>query len=90
MRQAPAAIWANVLYLQPGTREHFLESLERHWPELVPEYERLYEGRGYLRARETAPVRDSVSELARIEGIRDRRPLRLAPPPPAVQLSLDF
>ncbi len=90
-REAGACgIWANVLYLQPGTREHFLESLERHWPELLPEYEQLYDGRAYLRARDTAPVRDAVRELARSDGIRDRRPLRLAPPPPALQLSLDL
>ncbi len=26
-------IWANLLYLRPGTREHFLDSLARDWPE---------------------------------------------------------
>jgi DNA repair photolyase len=86
-REAGACgIWANVLYLQPGTREHFLESLGREWPELLPEYERLYDGRAYLRAADTAPVRDAVRELSRVHGIRDR--LRLEPPPPDVQLSL--
>src|ERR1700675_1611468 len=41
-REAGAcAIWANLLYLKPGTREHFLDCLSRDWPELVPEYERL-------------------------------------------------
>jgi DNA repair photolyase len=88
-REAGACgIWANVLYLQPGTREHFLESLGREWPELLPEYERLYDGRAYLRAADTAPVRDAVRELSRGHGIRDRRRLRLEPPPPDVQLSL--
>jgi DNA repair photolyase len=88
-REAGACgIWANVLYLQPGTREHFLESLGREWPELLPEYERLYDGRAYLRAADTAPVRDAVRELSRVHGIRDRRRLRLEPPPPDVQLSL--
>jgi DNA repair photolyase len=81
-------IWANVLYLQPGTREHFLESLVREWPELLPEYERLYEGRGYLRTADTKPVRDAVRELARVHGVRDRRRLRLEPPPAPLQLSL--
>src|SRR5262245_9934821 len=74
-------IWANVLYLRPGTREHFLESLEREWPELLPEYERLYEGRAYLRASDTGPVRDAVRELARRHGVRDRRRVRREPPP---------
>src|SRR5205085_1408023 len=43
VREARAAgatgIWANLLYLQPGTREHFLAALERDWPELLPHYE---------------------------------------------------
>jgi len=81
-------IWANVLYLRPGTREHFLESLEREWPELLPEYERLYRGRAYLRAADTTPVREAVRELARRHGVRDRRDLRLEPPPLPEQLEL--
>ena len=44
VREARAAgatgIWANLLYLRPGTREHFLAALERDWPELLPRYER--------------------------------------------------
>ncbi len=60
-REAGACgIWANVLYLRPGTREHFLESLERSWPELLPEYERLYGSRAYLRATDVTPVREAV------------------------------
>jgi DNA repair photolyase len=31
-------VWANVLYLKPGTREHFLGRLAREWPELLPAY----------------------------------------------------
>jgi DNA repair photolyase len=88
-REAGACgIWANVLYLQPGTREHFLESLGREWPELLPEYQRLYDGRAYLRTADTVPVRDAVRELSRVHGIRDRRRRRLEPPPPDLQLSL--
>ncbi len=83
-------IWANVLYLRPGTREHFLESLERSWPELLPEYERLYGSRAYLPAAEVTPVREAVRGLARAHGLRDRRGVRLEPPPPAVQLELDL
>ena len=29
-------VWANVLYLRPGTREHFLDKLAHVWPELLP------------------------------------------------------
>ena len=51
-REAGATgIWANLLYLKPGTKEHFLAALERDWPELLPEYERLYARRAYLAAR---------------------------------------
>jgi DNA repair photolyase len=42
-REAGAtSIWANLLYLRPGTREHFLESLARDWPEELDRYEELY------------------------------------------------
>jgi DNA repair photolyase len=88
VREARAAgatgIWANLLYLRPGTREHFLAALERDWPELLPEYERLYQGRAYLPRDEAAPVRETVRKLARKHGIRDRRRIRLEPEPPVI------
>jgi DNA repair photolyase len=81
-------IWANLLYLRPGTREHFLAALERDWPELLPEYERLYSRGAYLPRRETDPVREKVRLLARSHGIRDRRRVRLDPPASAEQLQI--
>jgi len=81
-------IWANVLYLRPGTREHFLESLELEWPELLPEYERLYRHGAYLRAKDATPVREAVRDLASRHGIGDRRRVRLEPPPVPEQLTL--
>jgi DNA repair photolyase len=81
-------VWANVLYLRPGTREHFLENLARDWPELLPEYERLYDGRAYLGNEHVRPVRERVAELARLHGVRDRRAVRLAPEPSPEQLVL--
>src|ERR1700751_1980548 len=81
-------IWANLLYLRPGTREHFLAALDRDWPELLPEYERLYERGAYLPRRETDPVRERVRLLARSHGIRDRRRVRLEPAPPAEELRI--
>ena len=73
-REAGASgVWANVLYLRPGTREHFLEALARDWPELLPEYERLYAGRSYLPSSETEPVRATVRELARETWVPDVR-----------------
>ena len=92
VREARAAgatgIWANVLHLQPGTREHFLSALERDWPELLPEYEERYRGSGYLPRREVDPVREHVRALAREHGVRDRRRVRLQPAKPAEQLTL--
>ena len=88
-REAGATgIWANVLYLRPGTREHFLEHLARDWPELLPAYERLYESRAYLGNEHVRPVRERAAELARQHGVRDRRAVRLAPDPRPEQLVL--
>jgi DNA repair photolyase len=89
-REAGACgIWANLLYLRPGTREHFLACLERDWPELLPEYERLYaRGRAYLPAAETQPAKSEVRRLAKEHGIRDRRPEPLRPRARNEQLSL--
>jgi len=81
-------IWTNVLHLRPGTKEHYLAALERDWPELLPEYQRLYGRRAYLPAAETNPVKAEVRELARRHGIRDRRILRLEPPEDPEQLRL--
>jgi DNA repair photolyase len=81
-------VWANVLFLRPGTREHFLENLARDWPEELARYEELYAGRAYLDAAETKPVRARVSELAKEIGIADRRHVRLAPPAEPEQLAL--
>ena len=88
-REAGAtSVWANVLYLKPGTREHFLACLARDWPEELERYERLYAGRAYLRGAEADAVRARVAELRRRHGIADRRPLRLAPEPEPEQLAL--
>ncbi len=81
-------IWANLLYLKPGTREHFLEALARDWPEQLPRYESLYDGRAYLPSSESEPVRAQVRALAREHGIRDRRPRLERQQPPAEQAQL--
>ncbi len=88
-REAGAThVWANLLYLKPGTREHFLESLARVWPQELERYESLYRGRAYLDAGTTKPVRAQVHELVASAGIRDRRVHPLAPPAEPVQLEL--
>jgi DNA repair photolyase len=88
-REAGATgVWTNLLFLRPGTREHFLEHLARDWPELVPYYEELYRGRAYLGSAEVKPVRKRVSGLAWKFGVADRRVLPLEPERPPEQLEL--
>jgi len=83
-------VWANLLFLKPGTREHFLEHLAEDWPEQVPLYEELYAGKSYLGADVMKPVRTEVSRLAREYEIGDRRAIPLSPPPEPEQLSLSL
>jgi DNA repair photolyase len=56
-------VWANVLYLRPGTREHFLENLARDWPEMLARYLRTY-------SRPYAPKTDTEPVLSRFRLIR--------------------
>ena len=87
-REAGATgLWCNVLYLRPGTREHFLESLARHWPALLPRYEQLYRT-PYPDRRESDPIRARVAALRTEHGIADRRARPLEPPPRPEQLPL--
>src|SRR5512132_605937 len=73
-REAGATgIWANLLFLRPGTREHFLTHLAEAWPEQLGHYLGLYDGREYLRSGEANPIREQVAALAREYGIEDRR-----------------
>jgi DNA repair photolyase len=81
-------IWTNVLYLRPGTREHFLENLARDWPELLPRYQRLYAGRAYLGKTEIEPVRREVADLRHRFEVKDRRSVRLLPSLADAQLEL--
>ena len=78
-------VWANLLYLKPGTKEHYLRALERDWPELLPEYEQLYGRHAYA---DSSAVRAQVRELARTHRIRDRRRAPLEPPAEPEQLRI--
>jgi DNA repair photolyase len=89
------SIWTNVLYLRPGTREHFLGHLATDWPDLVPRYKRLYRDRAYLGKADTEPIRREVADLRHRFEIADRRRMRILPaaepvvPPGAEQLLLE-
>jgi DNA repair photolyase len=87
-REAGATgLWCNVLHLQPGTREHFLENLARDWPALLPRYEALYRGT-YLGRREADSIRARVAALRAEHAVADRRVRPLEPPPSPQQLDL--
>ena len=88
-REAGACgVWTNVLFLRPGTREHFLEHLAREWPEELERYAELYRGRAYLRSEDVKPVRTAVAALAKEYAVADRRRVVPAPPDEAEQLAL--
>ena len=74
------AIWASVVHLRPGVREHFLEALARDWPDQVERYEALFGTRAYLPASVassiTAPVREARVST---DSPRRRRPARQQP-----------
>jgi DNA repair photolyase len=81
-------VWSNLLFLRPGTREHFLEALARDYPEQLDRYERLYARRAYLGAEHAKPIRAQVAELAKRHGVRDRRKNPIEPEPDPEQLAL--
>jgi DNA repair photolyase len=82
-------VWANVVYLKPGTKEHFMGFLERTYPQLLPRYQAMFPGGGaYLATAMKAPIVDKVAELKKQHGVGDRRGWRIEPPAEPVQLAL--
>ena len=68
-------IWASVVHLRPGVREHFLEALARDWPEEVARYEALFASRAYLSAATTGPILEPVRQAtAAVPSPRRRSP----------------
>ena len=81
-------LWAGMLHLKEGTREHFMAVLGKHWPELVPRYEKAYQDRAYLPPALSDPTMNTVAQLRAVHRIADRRLVMLKPPPELEQLSL--
>ena len=73
-------IWASVVHLRPGVREHFLEALARDWPEEVARYEALFADRAYLSAATTKPMLEPVRRATRSTPSPTRRPRRESTP----------
>jgi DNA repair photolyase len=79
-------VWASVVNLRPGTREHFLEHVAEDWPELAPFYERLYGVRAYPPRKVEQRVRELVAAARKEQRLTRGRTLR--PKESAVQLTL--
>jgi len=58
-----SSISALVLHLRTGVRDHFMTWLKSAFPELVPEYERLYKNRAYLPKADQARVTGVVTRV---------------------------
>jgi DNA repair photolyase len=80
-------IWASVVHLRPGVREHFLETLADDWPEEVSRYEALFASRAYLPASTTASIIEPVQRATGSSGSNRRVPLPRREP---AQLALLF
>ncbi len=74
-------VWAGLLHLRDGTRQHFLDVLQRYWPELLPHYLADYRTGPYLKAEKTTPVTSTVSAMVAQLGLRERPRYLLSPPP---------
>lgn len=62
---------ASVLYLKPGTKEHYLGFIEREYPELAAAYDRLYPG-AYAPGWVQSTVKESVRDLKAAYGLVQR------------------
>ncbi len=83
-----SGVWANLLHLCPGTREHFLNQVARDWPTCYRAISELYRYDAYLPEQAKAPALSKVAELKRLYAPQARRANLIEPPPPVEQLSL--
>jgi len=81
-------LWASMLHLKDGTRQHFMSVLANHWPELLPRYANAYRERAYLPPSFGEKALGEVARLRSLHRVSDRRRTILKPPPEPEQLSL--
>jgi DNA repair photolyase len=79
-------IWASVVHLRPGVREHFLDALARDWPGQVERYEALFGSRAYLPAAVANEIEAPVNEAK----LSTASPLRRRARPQPRQLALSL
>jgi DNA repair photolyase len=70
-------VGTNVMFLEGGTREHFMNFLSREYPHLVDGYRRLYT-RKYAPDAYRQTIRSTIEKLAQKHGVANERP---EPPP---------
>ena len=80
-------VWANLVYLKPGTKEYFFGFLEREYPHLAQTYRRMFPG-AYAAASIKSEVKTVVDGLKQKYGVEDRRLSRLEPMEEPFQLQL--
>jgi DNA repair photolyase len=99
-------VGANVMYLQDGTRDHFMRFLAREFPSMTPKYELLYAEGKYPPERYRKEVKGMVRALQDRYGLAPRRPVeeksdrperrgrgeddRVAPEPDATQVGFKW
>ena len=74
-----------ILYLQPGTREHFQNFLKAEYPTLLQEYQRLFPG-SYAPKKFQEGIRESVRMFKELHELQDQP---VQPPSVLQQLSLE-
>jgi len=63
-------VWAGALRLAPDVKEHFMRTIEQHFPHLLPTYQRLYGGGAYTPTAYQLRVESLVSARRRAEGMQ--------------------
>jgi DNA repair photolyase len=59
------------LFLKPCAKQVFMPFIERHFPGLAPEYERLYRTSAFLRSEYSERLRERLSGVRARHGLRD-------------------
>jgi len=86
-REAGAVkIWTELVYLRPGTREHFLDTLAAEWPAEAARISALYERRAYVPPPMQRASREQIDRLVGQHPRAERLPPLIAqePEPPAL------
>ena len=60
-----------LLFLKPCAKQVFVPFLERHFPRLAPEYERLYRSGAFLRGAYAERIGERLRHVRERHGLRD-------------------